>query len=232
MRRRQHEQPRNWPICTPSHPRPREFTPRKGRRLASREKSEEEQAVISSAPPRGRRAARPRARPGVAMATFDRPAPATPRAERELQREIARSCPRTRHARAQPSECARREARRASRDYAGLVRGEPATAGKVVPRRFLEILSPDPKNRPAGRRAPVACSWRCHRRSEEPADRPRHGQPSWQQHWGAGFVDTPDDLGTCPRRRPTPSCSTARAHVIENHWSIKSLHRIIVLSAA
>ncbi|HEX2860544.1 MAG TPA: DUF1549 domain-containing protein, partial [Lacunisphaera sp.] len=34
------------------------------------------------------------------------------------------------------------------RDYPVLVRGEVGNTGELVPRRFLEILSPDPKNRP------------------------------------------------------------------------------------
>src|SRR5205823_6144063 len=35
-----------------------------------------------------------------------------------------------------------------ARDYPVLLRGETGNKGDIVPRRFLEVLSPDPKKRP------------------------------------------------------------------------------------
>mgnify|MGYP000547089234 CR=1 FL=1 len=83
-----------------------------------------------------------------------------------------------------------------SRDYPVLNRGEATNKGPIVPRRFLEILSPDPKNRPewheGSGRLQLAMAI---------AD-PKNPMTArvlvnriWQQHFGAGFVATPDDLG-------------------------------------
>jgi hypothetical protein len=55
----------------------------------------------------------------------------------------------------------------------------------------------------------------------------------WQQHWGAGFVETPDDLGNMSSTPTHPELlDWLAATFMENNWSIKALHRTIVLSAA
>src|SRR5690606_20587076 len=115
------------------------------------------------------------------------------RAERELQRDIANL--ELQH----PGALARANALHdvpRSRDWNVLIRGEPGNAGESVPRRFLEILSPDPKKRPEWRQG----SGR-HQLAVAIAD-PKNPLTArvfvnriWQQHWGAGLVDTPDDLG-------------------------------------
>jgi hypothetical protein len=120
------------------------------------------------------------------------------------------------------------------RDHPVLVRGEAGNRGEVVPRRFLEILSPDPKKRPewksgSGRRELALAI----------AD-PRNPLTArvmvnriWQQHWGAGFVDTPDDLGNMSSPPTHPELlDWLAATFVASGWSIKQLHRTIVLSAA
>jgi cytochrome c553 len=124
--------------------------------------------------------------------------------------------------------------RQVSRDYAVLLRGEAANKGEIVPRRFLEILSPDPKKRP---------EW--HNGSGRPELALAIIDPKnpltarvlvnriWQQHWGAGFVSTPDDLGNMSSPPTHPELlDYLAATFVEDGWSIKKLHRKIVLSAA
>ena len=120
------------------------------------------------------------------------------------------------------------------RDYAVLLRGEVANRGEIVPRRFLEILSPDPKKR---------AEWKAGSGRLELARAiadPRNPLTArvfvnriWQQHWGAGFVDTPDDLGNMSSAPTHPELlDWLAATFVEQGWSTKQLHRTIVLSAA
>jgi hypothetical protein len=121
-----------------------------------------------------------------------------------------------------------------SRDYPVLLRGEVANRGDIVPRRFLEVLSPDPKKRPewhdgSGRlqlaqaivdpKNPLTARVLVNR--------------IWQQLWGAGIVATPDDLGnqSAPPTHPELLDYLA-ARFVEDGWSIKNLQRLIVLSNA
>lgn len=159
------------------------------------------------------------------------------RAERELSREINNL--EIQH----PGAPARANAlydihavnpRQNSRDYPVLLRGETGNRGEIVPRRFLEILSPDPKKRPewhdgSGR-------WQLALAIADPKN-PLTARVfvnrMWQQHWGVGFVETPDDLGNMSSPPTHPELLDWLASTfIENKWSIKSLHRMIVLSAA
>ena len=119
------------------------------------------------------------------------------------------------------------------RDFPVLIRGEAQNKGEVVPRRFLEILSPDPANRPAytigSGRLQLA------RDIANPAN-PLTARVLvnrlWQQHFGEGIVPTPDDLGN---QSAQPSHQAVldylAARFVQDGWSVKNLHRLIVLSA-
>ncbi|MEY2879552.1 MAG: hypothetical protein RLZZ15_1932 [Verrucomicrobiota bacterium] len=121
-----------------------------------------------------------------------------------------------------------------SRDYTVLLRGEAQNKGDTVPRRFLEILSPDPKKRPewheGSGRLQLALAI---------AD-PKNPMTArvlvnrlWQQHWGTGFVSTPDDLGNMSSAPTHPELlDWLAATFVEGGWSVKNLQRQIVLSAA
>jgi cytochrome c553 len=159
------------------------------------------------------------------------------RAERELQRDI------TNLELTHPGAPARANAlfdvhvvnpNQRSHDYPVLLRGEAGNRGDIVPRRFLEVLSPDPKKRPewhegsgrhqlalaiADKKNPLTARVLVNR--------------MWQQHWGSGFVDTPDDLGNMASAPTHPELlDWLAATFMDNNWSIKSLHRLIVTSAA
>ncbi len=119
------------------------------------------------------------------------------------------------------------------REYPVLVRGETGHRGDMVPRRFLEILSPDPKHRPEWKngsgRGDLALA------IIDPAN-PLTARVIvnriWQQHWGEGFVSTPDDLGNMSSPPTHPELlDYLAATFVENGWSLKQLHRTILLSA-
>jgi len=121
-----------------------------------------------------------------------------------------------------------------SHDYPVLLRGEVANKGDIVPRRFLEILSTDPKKRPAWDKGSGRLQL-----AQAIAD-PKNPLTArvmvnrlWQQHWGHGFVETPDDLGNMSSPPTHPELlDWLSATFAENKWSIKSIQRLIVLSAA
>ena len=159
------------------------------------------------------------------------------RAERELYRDMANL--EMQH----PGAPARANAlydvqavnpRQAPRDYPVLLRGEVGNKGPMVPRRFLEVLSPDPKKRPEWKngsgRLELALAIAD---PKNPLTARVFVNRMWQQHWGVGFVETPDDLGNMASTPTHPELlDWLSATFVENKWSIKSLHRTIVLSAA
>ncbi len=119
-------------------------------------------------------------------------------------------------------------------DYPLLVRGETGHRGDIVPRRFLEILSPDPKHRPEWKkdsgRAELALAIID---PKNPLTARVLVNRIWQQDWGVGFVSTPDDLGNMSAPPTNPELlDYLAATFVENGWSIKKLQRMIVLSAA
>jgi hypothetical protein len=117
-------------------------------------------------------------------------------------------------------------------DIAMHTRGNPNRPGPVVPRRFLTVLSGDaskPFTRGSGRlelaRAivtdggPLAARVIVNR--------------VWKHHFGRGLVDTPSDFGRQGERPSHPELlDDLAARFVANGWSLKWLHREIVLSAA
>ncbi|MFO0945733.1 MAG: DUF1553 domain-containing protein [Planctomycetota bacterium] len=55
----------------------------------------------------------------------------------------------------------------------------------------------------------------------------------WQHHFGRGLVGTPDNFGAMGERPSHPELlDYLAAKFIENGWSIKSMHRLLMLSSA
>lgn len=117
------------------------------------------------------------------------------------------------------------------RDSNLLIRGEAGNRGPVVPRQFLEVLSLDnrkPFNKGSGRLelAQAIASPNNPMTSRVLVNR------VWLKHFGEGFVSTPDDLGTMSEEPSHPELLDYLAtQFIKNNWSIKKLHRTILLSA-
>ncbi|HEY3864426.1 MAG TPA: PSD1 and planctomycete cytochrome C domain-containing protein [Verrucomicrobiae bacterium] len=112
------------------------------------------------------------------------------------------------------------------------LRGEADNQGDIAPRRFLEILS--------GRnRAPFHSG---SGRLELAYSIVNPGNPLtprvlvnrvWLHHFGQGFVNTPDDLGNQSEPPTHPELLDYLAlHFMQGGWSIKRLHREIMLSSA
>jgi hypothetical protein len=112
-----------------------------------------------------------------------------------------------------------------------LKRGNPLTRGVVVPPRFLSVLAstnaqpfPDGKRRLGLARALVS--------RDNPLTRRVLVNWVWQHHFGQGLVRTPDDWGTRGNRPTHPELLDYLASVFaEDGWSLKKLHRRIMLSA-
>ena len=111
------------------------------------------------------------------------------------------------------------------------LRGNPGRPGPAVPRRFLRLLSG--KDRSLSRKEVGGSSW--------PGRSPMPGNPLtarvlvnrvWQWHFGKGLVTTPSDFGM---RSDPPShpelLDYLASEFIASGWSIKSLHRRIMLSS-
>jgi len=112
-----------------------------------------------------------------------------------------------------------------------LNRGNPALKGPQVPRQFLSILA-GPNREPfkiGSGRLELA---RAIANKNNPLTARVLVNRIWQYHFGHGLVSTPSDFGT---RCETPShpelLDYLAVHFMNDGWSIKKLHRQIVLSA-
>jgi hypothetical protein len=110
-------------------------------------------------------------------------------------------------------------------------RGDPEQPGKEVPRRFLSVLGGQvvPDDGGSGRRA--LAGWLSD--ASNPLVARVLVNRVWQHHFGQGLVRTPSDFGTRGSPPSHPELLDYLAHrFVQSGWSIKALHRLIVLSAA
>ena len=110
-------------------------------------------------------------------------------------------------------------------------RGEPLTLGEEVPRRFLKILGGDPvppEESGSGRRQ--LAEWLT--RPENPLTARVIVNRIWQHHFGAGLVGTENDFGIRGKPPTHPELlDYLAARFVASGWSIKSLHRELMLSS-
>jgi hypothetical protein len=123
------------------------------------------------------------------------------------------------------------EDRPALRNPRVFIRGNPARKGAEVERRFLEVLAgpaPPPFRNGSGR-LDLA---RAIASPENPLTARVMVNRVWMLHFGRGLVGTPSDFGARsePPTHPELLDFLARRFV-EGGWSVKSLHRLIVLSS-
>jgi hypothetical protein len=109
------------------------------------------------------------------------------------------------------------------------LRGEPDKPGEEVPRGFLEILGGG-KLETAGSGRLELADWLTRR--ENPLTARVMVNRLWQYHFGQGLVKTPNDFGA---RGQPPTHPELLDHLatrfVESGWSIKAMHRLIMLSA-
>jgi hypothetical protein len=110
-------------------------------------------------------------------------------------------------------------------------RGEPANLAEVAPRRWLEILGKNALAAPntSGRRE--LADWMTS--PKNPLTARVMVNRIWQQHFGQGLVRTPSDFGVRGQLPTHPELlDWLAARFIESGWSMKAMHRLILLSRA
>lgn len=112
------------------------------------------------------------------------------------------------------------------------IRGDRAKKGPVVPRRFLEILS-GPDRRPFTRGAGRLELAQAITDPRNPLTARVAVNRVWMHHFGRGFVPTPDDFGNMSEPPSHPELlDYLAADFMAHGWSLRRLHRQIMLSAA
>ena len=111
------------------------------------------------------------------------------------------------------------------------IRGQSQTKGAIVPRGFLEILSPNRKpiefTEGSGRLELAKCI----ATKDNPLTARVIVNRVWMHHFGEGFVPSPDDLGTMSEKPVHPELFDFLANwFMDNGWSLKKLHKFIVTS--
>lgn len=111
------------------------------------------------------------------------------------------------------------------------IRGEAENKGPLVPRHFLEILSggnPPPFRSGSGR---LELAYSIINPANPLTSRVLVNRV-WLHHFGAGIVTTPDDFGNQSDPPSHPELlDYLAAHFMQDGWSIKKLHREIMLSS-
>ena len=110
-------------------------------------------------------------------------------------------------------------------------RGSPGNPGEEAPRRFLEILS-QPERPPFTNGSGRLQLARAIASRDNPLTSRVYANRVWLHHFGEGLINTPGDFGV---RTEQPVHQTLldylAASFVENGWSTKSLHRLILLSS-
>jgi hypothetical protein len=113
-----------------------------------------------------------------------------------------------------------------------LLRGNPASPGEPVTRRFPTVLAGDnqPELPPGSGRLELA-KWMAS--PKNPLTARVFVNRVWQWHFGEGLVRTPSNWGLLGERPTNPELlDYLSARFIEDGWSVKSLQRRIMLSGA
>ncbi len=110
-------------------------------------------------------------------------------------------------------------------------RGEPKELGDEVPRKNLDLLGGESVPPEAGSGRAQLADWLAS--PKNPLTARVMANRIWLGHFGRGIVATPNDFGT---RGAPPTDPALLDHLaskfIECGWSVKAMHRLIMLSAA
>jgi mono/diheme cytochrome c family protein len=111
------------------------------------------------------------------------------------------------------------------------VRGNPRNPGPQVPRRFLKVLAGEERQpfREGSGRLELA---RAIASAENPLTARVIANRVWLHHFGAGLVRTPSDFGLRSDPPAHPELlDWLASRLLESGWSLKALHRLILLSS-
>jgi mono/diheme cytochrome c family protein len=110
-------------------------------------------------------------------------------------------------------------------------RGEPEQPGDPIPRRNLELLGGQPIADPQKSGRLDLARWLTD--PKNPLTARVMVNRIWQGHFGRGIVATPSDFGTRGAAPTHPELLDLLAsRFIAGGWSVKSMHRLIMMSAA
>lgn len=134
-----------------------------------------------------------------------------------------------------PQDGTRLDYRPEPRDLPLFVRGNPNRPGPVVPRRFLTVLAKweDSQAAPSKFEQGSGRLELANSITDDAASLTARVIVNrvWHEHFGRGLVDTPSNFGQLGGRPSHPELlDDLAARFIENGWSIKQLHREILLS--
>ena len=110
------------------------------------------------------------------------------------------------------------------------IKGEPTRPGPVIPRRFLEVINPEPFHAGASGSGRLELAARLFDRNNPLTARVMANR-IWLWHFGQGLVPTPNDFGKQGKPATHPELlDWLASRFIGEGWSIKAMHRRILLS--
>ncbi|QEL16228.1 PSD1 and planctomycete cytochrome C domain-containing protein [Limnoglobus roseus] len=111
------------------------------------------------------------------------------------------------------------------------LRGDPEKLGDPAPRRWLEVLGGHAITTKTGSGRLDLANWIASK--DNPLTARVMANRVWLHHFGKGIVKTPNDFGTRGVAPTHPELlDWLAAEFVASGWSVKSLHRTILLSAA
>ncbi|MBS1825113.1 MAG: PSD1 domain-containing protein [Acidobacteria bacterium] len=111
------------------------------------------------------------------------------------------------------------------------VRGDHLNPGEPVAKHFLSVLSGGDQPKVAGSGRLELAQWLTRR--DHPLTARVMVNRIWQWHFGEALVRTPNNWGTTGEKPAHPELLDYLAHqFVQSGWSVKAMHRLIVLSNA
>src|SRR5207248_794046 len=112
-----------------------------------------------------------------------------------------------------------------------LVRGNPRNQGEAVPRQFLAVLA-GPERKPFTQGSGRLDLAHAIADRDNPLTARVMVNRIWLHHFGAGLVRTPSDFGLRGQAPTHPELlDYLAATFMDNGWSVKKMHRLIMLSS-